>query len=119
MVGMAQAKGDLCKEVRCHHILINLFLGWGLAPQSWSALSTVDWELSACASVSHMVCPCRSSYSQHASLDTYACNTWWDEIFSLLERSPMRRVGVSSAGCISIPARHPHSHTHPLSASLR
>lgn len=27
MVGMAQTKGDLCKEVRCHHILINLFLG--------------------------------------------------------------------------------------------
>lgn len=29
MVGMAQTKGDLCKEVRCHHILINLFLGGG------------------------------------------------------------------------------------------
>lgn len=68
MVGMAETKGQLCKEVRCHHILINLYPGG--APQSWRGVSTLDWELYACANASHMVCPCRSSYSQHALLDT-------------------------------------------------
>lgn len=29
MVGMAETKGQLCKEVRCHHILINLYPGGG------------------------------------------------------------------------------------------
>lgn len=62
-------KGDLCKEVRCHHILINLYLG-GAGATAMERRIDAGLGAPVYASVSHTVCPCRSSSSQHALLDT-------------------------------------------------
>lgn len=59
----------LCKEVRSHHILINLYLG-GAGTAAMERRIHAGLGPAACASVSHTVCPCRSSSSQHALLDT-------------------------------------------------
>lgn len=66
---MGEMKGELCKEVRCHHILINPYLG-GAGTTAMERRIDVGLGAPVYASVSHMVCPCRSTSSQHALLDT-------------------------------------------------
>lgn len=67
IVWMGEMKGGLCKEVRCHHILINLYLG-GAGTTAMERRLDVGSGATVYASVSHMVCPCRSSSSQRALL---------------------------------------------------
>lgn len=69
MVWMGEMKGELCKEVRCHHILINLYLG-GAGTGAMERRIDAGLGAPVYASVSHMVCPCRSSSSQQALLRT-------------------------------------------------
>lgn len=66
---MGEMKGGLCKEVRCHHILINLYLG-GAGTAAMERRIDVGLGATVYASVSHRLCPCRSSSSQHALLNT-------------------------------------------------
>lgn len=97
---MGEMKGELCKEVRCHHILINLYLG-GAATTAMERHIDVGLGATVYVSVSHRVCPCRSSSSQHVLLNTRMVVTFgMMNIFSLLELSPMGRVGVMAPGAL-------------------
>lgn len=103
MAGMAETKGELGKEVRCHHILINPYLGGGGGVVMERRIDIGLGAIHVCKCVTYGL---SLPVILLALLDTHTIvNVWWDEIFSLLELSPMRTVGVSCAGYISIPGR--------------
>lgn len=67
--GWAEPNREICKEVRCHLILINLHLG-GLAPQHCTGV---------CVGLSHggLFCPCRSLlFTECSSLNLHNCKNY-------------------------------------------
>lgn len=109
-------KGELCKEVRCHHILINLYLGGAGTAFMERSIGNGLGAIHVCECVTHGLSLAAILLAACSPWSTFICTIWCDEIFSLLELSLMRRVAVCCVGYISIPGRCSHSHMHPLSA---
>lgn len=92
---MGETKRELC---RCHHIVINLCLG---GAGTTVMERRIDVAFGAMC-VTHGSSLPLILLTACSPLHTYGCNIQHDDIFSLFELSPMRRVGVRGAGCISI-----------------